>query len=197
MVQSNMAFGRDALSSLCGLAVLIGGCPRRQTSPRVVYVPSPPPASRTTAAQGTETLVIEEPPPPSEPSETPTERPPTPRPAHRPRHVIRTVPQADTVEVTPEPVEPPTVEVPALEPRESHDQEAGLRREIQGLRAAVQQRIAQLERAKLSIAQGKTLEDARAFLAQSGKALEEGDLQRSLNLAQKASLLVSALEQQP
>jgi hypothetical protein len=40
----------------------------------------------------------------------------------------------------------------------------------------------------------KTLDDARTFFQQSTQALNEGDLQRALMLARKASLLVSALE---
>jgi hypothetical protein len=42
----------------------------------------------------------------------------------------------------------------------------------------------------------RTLDDAHTFLAQSERAFLDGDLQRARNLANKASLLVSALEQQ-
>jgi hypothetical protein len=58
----------------------------------------------------------------------------------------------------------------------------------------VRQRLSRLDPAKLSAPDRKILEDARAFFAQSGRALEAGDLQRALNLARKASLLVTALE---
>ena len=93
------------------------------------------------------------------------------------------------------PAEPPAaVEIPALEPRQT--QGPALRGQILGRQNDLQARIEKLARAnKLSATGRKTLEDARTFLAQSGKALEEGDLQRSLNLAWKASLLVAALEQ--
>ena len=84
--------------------------------------------------------------------------------------------------------------MPSLEPRESSAQEAALRRQIQGLQDDVRQRIAKLSQAGLSGADRKTLDDARTFFAQSTRALEEADLQRALNLASKASLLVSALE---
>jgi hypothetical protein len=53
----------------------------------------------------------------------------------------------------------------------------------------------QLQRGKLTGATRRTLEDARTFLAQSEKALSDDDLQRARNLANKAALLVSALEQ--
>jgi hypothetical protein len=84
--------------------------------------------------------------------------------------------------------------VPSLEPRESSAQEAALRRQIQALQEDVRQRIAKLSRAGLSGADRKTLDDARTFFAQSARALNDADLQRALNLARKASLLVSALE---
>ena len=84
--------------------------------------------------------------------------------------------------------------MPSLEPRESSAQQAALRRQIQGLQDDVRQRIAKLSRAGLSGADRKTLDDARTFFAQSTRALNEADFQRALNLARKASLLVSALE---
>jgi len=96
-------------------------------------------------------------------------------------------------ETTPETNEqsPP---VPSLEPRESSTEQATQRREIQGLQDDVQKRIAKLASAGLSGVDHKTLDDARTFFQQSTQALNEGDLQRALMLARKASLLVSALE---
>jgi hypothetical protein len=98
-------------------------------------------------------------------------------------------PSAAAPEPTPQPAG-----VPPLEPRETPQQQAALRRQIQELQQYLQRRIAQLDQARLSATDHKTLEDAGTFLAQSGKAFEEGDLQRSWVLAQKASLLVAALD---
>jgi RNA polymerase-interacting CarD/CdnL/TRCF family regulator len=95
---------------------------------------------------------------------------------------------------TPETPEPPPEAVPALEPRESTAQEAAQRQQIQRLQEDVRQRLARLNEARLSPSERKTLEDARTFFAQSTRAIESGDLQRALNLARKASLLVAALE---
>jgi hypothetical protein len=81
-----------------------------------------------------------------------------------------------------------------LEPRESSVEEADLRRQIQGLQLDVRQRIAKLDQAGLAGVDRKTLDDARSFFTQSTQALNEGDLQRALTLARKASLLVLALE---
>jgi hypothetical protein len=85
--------------------------------------------------------------------------------------------------------------VPALEPRETSAEESALRRQVQALQEDVRGRLARINEAKLSPDDRKTLDDARTFFTQSNRALEEGDLQRALNLAQKASLLVAALEQ--
>jgi hypothetical protein len=47
---------------------------------------------------------------------------------------------------------------------------------------------------QLSAADRRTLEDARTFFTQSEHALAAGDLLRARNLANKASLLLDALE---
>lgn len=112
------------------------------------------------------------------------------------RRAPRPEPSA-TAETAPEPVEPVPAEVPALEPRESPAEQAALRHQILRLQENVHQHVAQLERLNLVGSDRRTLEDARTFLAQSERALADGDLQRAFNLARKASLLVSALEQQP
>jgi len=185
------------LFSVLAPALILGACPKRQTAPRLVYVPSPPPQPAETApVEPSQTLVIEEPPPP--PAPRPQETQPTgpaaaPRPVHRPHRADAGEP-ATTPEATPEADVPPTVEVPALEPRSSREQESALRGQIVGLQNDVQQQITPLEPAQLAPADRKTLDDAQTFLVQSRKALEEGDLQRSLNLTRKASLLVAALK---
>src|SRR5207247_1176644 len=84
---------------------------------------------------------------------------------------------------------------PALEPLGTLDQQANLRREIAAAQEGTQKRIAQLEGANLAIDDRKTLGDARAFLAQSTRALENGELGPARLLAHKAALLVQAVEQ--
>lgn len=177
---------REAFSSVCGFALLIWGCPKRQTTVRVVYVPTPPPAAAPAPAEASETLVIEEP-VPLEPAEVSPAETPAPKPAPR-RRVLHPEPPESALE----PVEPPA-EVPPLEPRESPEQQAALRHQIGRLQERLKQRVAQLNRLKLANSARRTLDDARTFLAQSEQALKNDDLQRALNLANKASLLVSAL----
>ena len=139
-------------------------------------------------------MVIEEPAPP-EPEETPPAQTPEPA-AHRGRRrpAREEAPAAPVDTTVPETPEPPPAPIPALEPRESTAREVSLRQQIQRLHADVRERAARLNQARLSANERKTLEDARTFFAQSERALASGDLERALNLARKASLLVTALE---
>jgi hypothetical protein len=188
------------LAPVCALLLWMGGCPKRQdTKSIVVYVPAQAPAAAPPAAKS-QVLVIEEPAPPPEPKETPPpktagssktaagSRGGGSRPAHTP------TPTEPDETSPPESPETPPAEVPALEPRASTAQETALRQEVQRLQQDVRQRMARLIPARFSPNEGKTLDDARTFLAQSTRAFESSDLQRALNLAHKASLLVAALE---
>jgi hypothetical protein len=115
-------------------------------------------------------------------------------PARRRR---RTAPPPNVGPADAEPEEPPLAEVPALEPRESPEQQALLRRHILQWQGTLRRRIGRLENLRLGGSSRKMRDDARTFLAQSQQAVEKGDLQRALNLAQKAELLVSDLERRP
>jgi hypothetical protein len=146
-------------------------------------------------------MVIEEPPPPEPPepqAETTPQEPTTQKNPARPRRRV-TTPTETPVETqpTPETAEPPPVTAPALEPRESPQQQSVLRLRVLQSQESVQARIGSLEHTPMASVDRKTLEDARMFLNQSRKALEGSDLQRAFNLARKASLLVDALEQKP
>lgn len=183
------------LYSLCALVLLVWGCPRRQNAVRVVYVPSPPVATASEAVT-TPVLVIEEPEPePAAEKVVPLEVP-EPAPVRPPRHAPRSETAAAT-ETTEQPLEAastPTAEVPALAPRESPQQAAALQRRVTGIQQDLHPRLNRLAAARLSAGARKTLVDARTFLAQSEKALTEGDLLRALNLAEKSALLVTAVE---
>lgn len=67
--------------------------------------------------------------------------------------------------------------------------------EVVKLQQAIEKRILHLSREWLSPSQRGTLDGARGFLQNSQRALQESDLQRALNLANKANLLVRSLEQ--
>jgi hypothetical protein len=188
---------RARLYSVCGIALLIWGCQKRPTTSRVVYVPAPPPAATSASSEDRGTLVIEEPQPPEEITEpTPPAEIPEPKPLRRRPRPARSDAAASSAETTPEPEAPASTEVPALEAREAPAQQAALRQQIVSLQQDLHRRASQLERRSLSASDRKTFEDARTFLVQSERALADGDLQRALNLAQKSSLLVSALDQQ-
>jgi len=161
-----------------------------------VYVPSPPPAAMQASGPETPaTMVIEEPPPPEQVviaplPETPTPKEEEPKPHRAPRKE-QTSAAPETAPGSDEDTAPSGL---SLEPRESSTEQATQRHEVLALQDDVQKRIAKLSPAGLSGVDRKTLDDARTFFAQSTQALSEGDLQRALMLARKASLLVSALE---
>lgn len=181
--------------------MLIGGCPKRQAQPRIVYTTPPPAAAAAPASTAPpQALVIEEPAPPTKAEQVSTPNAAQEKPARPRRRVARTEPPtstepSDANEAPETPEEPPPAAVPALEPRESSAQVSVLRPQIQSLQDDVRTRLSRINESKLSLEDRKTLEDARTFFAQSNRALQQGDLQRALLLARKASLLVAALEQ--
>ena len=201
MVQSRITVRRRFTTPICAVALLIGGCPKRQTVPRVVYIQSPPSASEPAAAETTETIVIEEPALP-EPEAKAAEAGTGQVQETAPKHIVRrrrtTRPDApgdSEVDQPAEPASPPSAEVPALEPQETQQKQAELRREILAAQEDTQKHLTVLDRVQLAGGDRKTLDDARTFLAQSSRELERGELVRAMNLARKAALLVSAVEQ--
>src|SRR5690242_11362905 len=121
---------RKNLTPLLSFALLMGGCPNRKSAPRVVFAPAAAPAAQTAEPASSGKLVIAEPPPPppeiipAEPQPQETTIPKTPvRPR---RHVATSDSPAETPEGPPETVPQPTPSAPALEPRESPQQQSEL-----------------------------------------------------------------------
>ena len=191
---------RQFLFPICAVTLLLCGCPKRQTVSRLVYVPSPPRASEQTTAQTTETIVIEEPTASEPEAKTPETAGPgqesAPKRTVRRRRPTRPDAPAEAEADQPAGFTPATpAGVPALEPRGILEKQAQLRREILTTQEDTQKRMTQLGRVQLAAGDRKTLDDARAFLVQAARELEKGELMRSMNLARKAALLVSAVEQ--
>lgn len=90
--------------------------------------------------------------------------------------------------------QPPPADAPPLEPAASLQQQASTERRVSTLQRNLQSRINSLVQVKLAAATRKTLDDARTFIEQSKSALKKGDLAQASNLAQKAGLLVQAVE---
>ncbi|HET7840816.1 MAG TPA: hypothetical protein VFM21_04385 [Terriglobia bacterium] len=183
------------LYSVCGLAVLIWGCPKRQTTPRVVFVSPAPAATEQKPAASTGALVIQEPPPPEPPPPVIVEEPAAPEEKLPQRRRRPTSPGRAETEAAPEDA-PATAspEVPALEQRESAAQQTAQRQQIVEMLAGIRGRVAQMKRNRLGELERKTLDDAQMFVEQSQRALDTNDLVRALNLARKASLLINALQ---
>jgi hypothetical protein len=177
-------------TSACCLALLISGCAKRQTGTRLVYVASPP-AATTAAPQDSGMLVIEEPAGPQltvlQPRKdlkflnTPLPTPPSPR-------------KATSVSSSPADSSPEgsLVEPPPLEPANNPGQ--GSRQQLEKTQHDMGSSIEQIQRRQLSDPERQTLAEAKAFLDQSKAALNEGDPQRAEKLADKARLLITALE---
>jgi hypothetical protein len=185
----------STLFSVCGLAVLMWGCPKRQTAPRIVYLPPAPSTTAQASEPAAGSLIIQEPAPPEieEVETVPLEQPLDDKPAPRRRRVVNPA----TTGPTEEPAPAPAAEVPALEPRESPAQQSALRQQVMATLAGIQGRMARANQREISGVERKTLEDAQTFVEQSRRALEGNDLVRALNLARKASLLVDAVEGKP
>jgi hypothetical protein len=184
------------LSIIAGILLTFVSCARRQTTVRLVYAPAPPPAPSSTAAEQSKVLIIQEPAPPqpeaapSKPQETPpvVSEGPKPMPS-------RKVDRSETVDSSPpKPEVLPPPNAPQLEPLSSMQQKTALQQQIGALKEGIQLRISRLSRLGLSSEDRRALNDARRFLSQSDTAVKQGDLQQSLKLAEKADLLVSAVE---
>jgi hypothetical protein len=184
------------------LALLIGGCPKRQTTPRVVYVqPAPsvsPSASNTAAPSTPETLIIQEPasPPAAEPAPSVVATLPAQKSqadkVTKPRLPPRESEEKSTVDtVQPAEASEPTVQ---LQPSGSDVGEAELDKRLEQMAAE----LSDLEhRTNLSQDQLRTIEDAGTFRKQSIEALHQHDLLRAKQLAEKAQLLIEAVQERP
>ena len=175
--------------SACCIALLIGGCAKRQSATRLVYVAPPPAPQGGARAADSGTLVIEEPTVEEEP-EADTQvneavQPPQPAKSTSPR-------TRRTGAAQPPPPEPSIEPPPPLEPAKNPGQ--GGRQQLEKVQHDMGVSIEQFERSPLSEPERQTLAEARAFLDQSTRALKEGDLPRAEKLADKARLLITALE---
>ncbi|HUY12245.1 MAG TPA: hypothetical protein VMX16_01265 [Terriglobia bacterium] len=178
------------------LAISTLGCPKRQTSLRLVYAPPSPPAARQPSqSDPSQAMVIEEAPPPE-----PAQPARVEQVEASPRRATATRKRRRPKALNPVPAEAsPTVQppgAPALEPSIGIRETAGLKEKADGLADQLQAEIARLERKRLPAADRKTLRDAQMFLDQATQAYKAGDFQRSLQLAKKAGLLVSAAKNQ-
>jgi hypothetical protein len=177
------------------LAVLflgLPGCAKRQTAVHLIYVPAPPTASAATAQGGT--LVIQKPAPAepavAKPKQQPVPEPPPEIPQRASQHVARREAPAAHVSTA----QRPAADAPRLEEATSLQQQAHIEQNVNTLQRALEARINRLSRLNLAGADRKALEDARTFVTQSQDALKNGDLSQSSNLAEKANLLVQAVE---
>lgn len=85
--------------------------------------------------------------------------------------------------------------MPSLEPQSDAGNQEGLQSQLQTQEDEIKRRIDELHKnAGLSTTERRTLKDATSFWSQAAAALQQHDLLRARELAEKASLLVTALE---
>ena len=183
--------------------LLIGGCPKRQTTPRIVYVQPPPSVSPSgtdgAAVASPEPLTIQEPGTqlPEESTTPPLAANPAPQPQQDKKAKLpRTPPSHDAVDKPPTEVAPPTpTESPLqLQPQGGDVTDAAIGRRIEEITAE----LSDLERrGNLSEDQRRAINDATTFRTQSLDALHQHDLLRAKQLADKAGLLIKAVLGRP
>jgi hypothetical protein len=176
-------------TSVCCIALLISGCAKRQTGISLVYVAASPPLTPPDSGM----LVIEEHMGVQQlpfvgvrmPLGGPSIIPPTRKE------------QSRFASAEPQLEEGPLVEPPPLEPAKNVGQAD--RQKIEHTQDEVRARLREFRGSSThhSPAEARTANEANAFLEQSEHALSEGDLPRAKNLADKALLLIKALEKGP
>jgi hypothetical protein len=178
------------------LALLIGGCPKRQTTPRIVYVQQPPAATPAgaNAATSAEALTIQEPSAASteESLAVPVAAKPVPPPVQdnrktRPPRVT----SHDVADKPPEVPQPAVTGSPLqLQPQGGDVQETVISKRLEEITGELND----LEHdGNLSEDQQRAINDATAFRNQSSAALRQHDLLRAKQLADKAGLLIKAV----
>jgi hypothetical protein len=184
---------RASAVAICVLAFMGMSCARRQTTARIVYVPSAPSLAPSVSPEAVGALVVAE---PQLPEPEPEPVPPAPETAEKPRSHprVRLAPPDPSTE--PEPESPPAPEVPALEPREGPAEQSAQRQQVVQLLDQIRRRATRQEQSNLSSDERRMLGDARTFVSQSERALGASDFQRARTLARKASMLLAVLEQQ-
>ncbi|MGH9451075.1 MAG: hypothetical protein ACRD11_11115 [Terriglobia bacterium] len=188
--------------TILAAALVLAGCPNRHAGARLIYTPAPPPAAKPSAPAQAGVMVIEQPAPPARAESAPAHQEaldtaPVQAPVshHRParagtpENAGHEASDANAAAVTAPPATPPQ-----LAPASSAQQKVELEHRIGELKRGIQERINRLSQRQLSSVDRKALQDARLFLSQADQAAGQGDLQQSLNLAQKADLLIAAVE---
>ena len=151
--------------------------PGTPASPRVTPPAPPRPAAPTAPADQ-----------PDEPAPRATPPPVTPAP---PRVTVPAPPRPGA------PTAPADVPPPVLSPVLSAADEQRLRADTQQRLDGTEQRLRQIDPAKLASAQQDSLRTVQSFLDKAREALQAKDIQRAFTLADKAYILADELSKRP
>jgi outer membrane biosynthesis protein TonB len=132
-----------------------------------------------------------EPPPSSEPAPNIQPTPPPEKPKSKPRrNPKKVVVPAEPADATPEAAKPapdPSINAPMTNAQAEHE-----RQQTTSLLGSAEGNLSNLHRS-LSSDEQQMVSQIRNYIAQSRKAMSDGDLERAYNLANKANLLSSEL----
>ena len=153
---------RASAVAICVLAFMGVSCARRQTTARIVFVPSTPSPAPNVSPEAAGALVVAE---PQLPEPEPEPVPPAPETAERPRSHprVRLAPPDPSTESEPE--SPPAPEVPALEPREGPAEQSAQRQQVVQFLDQIRRRVTRQEQSNLSSDERRMLGDARTFVS--------------------------------
>lgn len=160
------------------------------------FTPAPPPAQ---AEQAPESAQRAAPPPPeTEPLVDPPRRGASPLPPAAPRAAPPApAPPRPPTPAPAAPTVPPDAPPPVLSPVLSAVDEQKLRAETQRRIAGTEERLRQIDQAKLGAAQQDSLQTVQSFLDKARETLQTQDVQRAFTLADKAYLLADELVKRP
>jgi outer membrane biosynthesis protein TonB len=184
-----MRLGKTYLAMVALALVLVGsGC-----APFKRKKPAPPPSLPPTLDRNRKIDIPQpKPTPPPEPESQPEPQPPAEQPKQKPKRSrtpkkVIVPPPADT---TPEPAKPaPDASINAPM---TNAQAEWQKQQTSNLLGSAESNLSNLHRS-LSGDEQQMVSQIRNYIAQSRKAMTDGDLERAYNLANKANLLSSEL----
>ncbi len=186
--------GKSTLAAVVALLLIANGC----EGPFKKKKPAPPPSIPPTIEKQPKIEIPQpQPTPPPQPKTEPTTQTPVPQPKPQPKRkptkkvVVPPAPAETTP--PPSPAKPaPDTSINAPMTNQQADRE---RQQTAGLLGSAENNLANIHRS-LNVDEQNMVSQIRNYIAQSRKAMSDGDLERAYNLANKANLLSSELMKQ-
>jgi len=179
--------GKSTLAAVVALVLFATGC----EGPFKKKKPAPPPSIPPTIEKPKVDLPQPQPTPPPPPKPEATIQPtPQPKPQPKRKPTKKVVPPPAPEETTPQP-KPATPDASINAPM-TNQQADRQRQQTSSLIGSAEGNLSNIHRA-LNVDEQNMVAQIRSYIAQSRKAMTDGDLERAYNLANKANLLSSEL----